>query len=328
MDALEQYLRSESVRPQIGAERLHAMGQQAALRFTKDHVPLSESIPALAKEAGLNDEQTRRVIEFANNTTFAMMFKSGFTHNITFPLGDPAQILQKREAPVEKTKKASVDTSPERYVPGEDLIDLNEVFGATMRKTASVEERDMNSLLVQWRDKVADVRVLKTDLDSTASAFMLELAGLDVLVKQASGEGHAPYVIGACIAEGAPGTNLGRFLHERYGDLVDLPNGIQKVAEAGAAVIPNPISDTTQKLEELQQQLMATQEAVTQAQQLVDQMIQTMQTPINENPADELFRASAPAPQEPQPAPPQALQQNPQPPQEAAPAGAMQPGVA
>jgi hypothetical protein len=323
LDALEQYLRSESSRPRVDADQLRALGHKAAAQFTEKQVPLGTSIPTLAKEAGLNDEQTRRVIEFANNTVFSTMFKSGFTQNITFPLGDPAQILSKREAPVEKTKHASAAPSHGRYVPGQELVSLESAFEAGLHKTASAGP-DVRALTLKWLDKVAEIRSHKTDLDSTANAFMLCLSNLDVLVKQASTEGHPPYVLGACISRGNPGTNLSHFLQEHYGALVDIPDGIQKVAEAGMDVAPeNPVTDATQQLEVLQQQLMATQEAVTQAQQLVDQMMQTMKAPINENPADQLFQAQAPPQPPPEQAPPQ--QQQMQPGQEGAP---LQPAVA
>jgi hypothetical protein len=309
VDALEQYLRTESCRPQVGAEQLRQIGRKAAVQFVQEQVPLATSIPRLAKEASLNDEQTKRVLEFANNMSFSMMFKSGFEQNITFPLADPAQILQKSEAPVEKTKQASVDTPEDRYVPGQELTSLESAFEAEMHKTAAAEAPDTHALTLKWLDKTAEVRSLRTDHQSTADQFVFTQTELDVLVKQALADGNGPHQIGACMSEARPNPGLTRYLRERYDGLVDIDGGLAKLAEGEEAVLPeNPVTDAVQKLEMLQQQLMATQEAVTEAQQQVDQMIQTMQAPIEENPADKLFQATPPPPEPAPPMPGQPMQ--------------------
>ena len=298
MDALEQYLRTESHRPRVGADQLRAIGRKAAAQFIQDKIPLDTSIPKLAKEASLNDEQTRRVLEFANNMSFSMMFKAGFEQNITFPLGDPKQILQKSEAPVEKTKQASVDTPEGRYVPGQELVSLENVFEAELHKTAAADEPDTHALTLKWLDKTAEVKSLRVDHQAMADQFVFELADLDVLVKQALADENTPHQIGACMMASGTNPGMARFLKERYDGLVDVTGGLAKVAEAGEAVMPNnPVTDAVQKLEILQQQIMATQEAVTEAQQQVEEMLQTMQAPTEENPADQLFQAPPPPPE-------------------------------
>ena len=299
MDAFEQYLSSESKRPSVDADTLRLLGRKAAVEFTERKVPLDQSVAKLSKEAGLNDEQTRRVVEFANNTAFSLLFKAGFNQNVSFPLADASKIL-KSEVPVGQTKHASVEPHKGWYVPGQERASLDSLFGAGLQKVASAEV-DRYALTRQWQDKTAEIRNLRSDAEMLADRFILQLDQLDRLVKEAHSEGHAPYVIGACIAEATPGPQVHRLLARRYDGLADLA-GLSKVAEEQAAVVPNPITDTVAKLQELQQQLAGTQETIQQAQQMVDQMVQTMQTPAEQNPTDQLFQASAPPPQAP-PAP-------------------------
>lgn len=301
MDPFEQYLQSDEHR-RIDADELRTLGRKAAVLFVEKQKPLTDTVRELSKEAGLNAEQTRRVVEFANNTTFSMIFKAGFSQNITFPLADADAACRKVEEPVGQSKHASVRPQGGRYVPGQEGVSLEDAFEAGLHKIASADEPDRPAQLMQWRDKVAEAKELRRTADAVADEFLLKVAELDTILRDAVSEGHPSYVLGACIAAGSPAAGLTNFLSTRYGDLVDMA-GMAKVAEEQSAVVPNPITETVQKLEELQQQLMSTQQLLDQATQLVAQMVQTMQAPSEENPADTLFQATAPPPQATQPAP-------------------------
>lgn len=315
MNAFEQYLRSGDRTTGADAAKLRSLGRRAAAEFTEKQIPLNESIRKFSKEAKLNDEQTKRVLEFANNQAFSTMFKAGFNQNIRFPLADADKILQK-EVPVPKTKQAEAIMHTGRYIPGQEQVSLEDAFEAGLHKEADAEVEDTHANTLKWLDKTAEVKSLKADLEGVADAFMLKLAHLDTTIQHALSEGHPAHVIGACIAGAGPGMKLARFLHERYGDSADVPNGLDKLAQ-DEVLAQNPITDTVQKLEELAQQLAQTQEAVSQAQQLVDHMLQTMQTPIEESPADKLFRASAPPPPEQMQPPAEQMPQGQMPPEQA-----------
>tara|TARA_Y100000310_G_scaffold12637_1_gene13046 strand:- start:3773 stop:4933 length:1161 start_codon:yes stop_codon:yes gene_type:complete len=139
MEDLEKYLLTKEDSG-LSASELRHMGKQAAVRYVQNETPLNDSIAELAKEGGLNLEQIKRVSEYANNDTFATMFKLGFAKNITFPMADATAVSQLIHAPKEKTASANRPSIPTRmkYVPGQEGVDLETIFtGQGIEKTAN-----------------------------------------------------------------------------------------------------------------------------------------------------------------------------------------------
>lgn len=295
---LEQYLSTkEDCTPAVDAETLKLYGHRAAAQFVGGQVPMNDSIVQMAKEAGLNQEQVKRVVEHANNLAFSQMFKAGFSQNITFPMADTSVVLQNLESPMQ-TKQASVSIPRrERYIPGQEGVSLEAAFGASpvsrvMEKVAS-PQTDVAALSRQYLDKTAEVRQLRSDIEVLADRFELEQNRLDLLIKQAHASGNDAETIGACIDSAQPSDLMGRYLADRYGSTVRL-GSITKLAQMGMEVAPNPVTDATTTLQGIQEQLFQLQDMIQQGQQQVDMMLMTMQQPVSQSPTDKLFRPANP----------------------------------
>lgn len=307
---LEQYLSSKTdCGPSVDADTLKLYGHKAAMQFVGEQRPMNDSIVQMAKEASLNQEQVRRVVEHANNVAFSQMFKAGFSQNITFPMADASAILQHLESPMQ-VKQASIEVPRgSRYVPGQERVSLESAFGYSavtraIEKTAA-PKIDRAALTRQYLDKLGHVREMRSDIESLADSFESKVAQLDNLIKQARAEGYDPDVIGSCVSAASPSDLMRRYLGDRYGDLVSM-GSLDKLAQMGMEVMANPITDTVGILQGMQEQLFQLQDSIQAAQDQVSQMLSTMQQPIHEDPAEKLFRPSAPqmAQQPPQPTQP------------------------
>ena len=318
---LEQYLSSKTdCGPSVDADTLKLYGHKAATQFVGEQRPMNESITQMAKEAGLNHEQVRRVVEHANNVAFSQMFKAGFSQNITFPMADASVVLQHLESPM-PVKQASVEIPRgARYVPGQERVSLESAFGynavtRAIEKTAA-PKIDRAALTKQYLDKVGHVRKMKSDIELLADSFELKVGQLDNLIKQARAEGYGGEVIGSCVDAANPSPIVSRYLQDRYGQDIKM-GSLQKLAQDGTeVVVENPITDAVTTLQNMQEQLFQLQDSIAQAQQQVESMLMTMQQPQQENPSSRLFTASQ-APGIPQ-APPVPAQA-PQPQDQAAP---------
>ena len=129
MNDLEKYLTSKEDCGGTSAEELRHMGKTAAIRYVREKTPLNTTISSMAKEAHLNTEQVKRVVEHANNTTFSTLFQAGFsTKNIQFPMADANAILHES---THKEKTASMSTllpTKGRYIPGQERASVNDLF--------------------------------------------------------------------------------------------------------------------------------------------------------------------------------------------------------
>jgi len=293
-------------------------GQKAATQFVGERVPMNDSIVQMAKEANLNHEQVKRVVEHANNLAFSQMFKAGFSQNITFPMADTSVVMQNLEAPMQ-VKQASVEiVRGERYVPGQERTSLEAAFGynavtRAIEKVASPKV-DRPVMVRQYLDKVGQVRQAQSDMEILADSFELKLVELDRLVKTAAAEGFSAEVIGSCVDSAKPSELMRGFLSERYGARVHM-DSITKLAQMGMEVAPNPITDTVGILQGMQEQLFQLRDSVEAAMASVAQMLSVMQQPMQPNPTAELFSTKqAPMPAQPAPMPVAPDQQMPAPP--------------
>lgn len=305
---LEQYLLSKSAcgascscgcDNKVDSDTLRLYGHKAAAQFVGGKVPMNDSIAQMAKEAKLNHEQVKRVVEHANNLAFSQMFKAGFSQNITFPMADTSVVMQNLEAPVQ-TKQASLDiVRGSKYVPGQERVSLEAAFGynavtRAIEKTAAPTV-DRNELVRQYIDKVSSIKNAQAELEILADSFELKTRDLDRLIKQAQTEGFGPDVIGACIDSANPSTIIQNYLADRYGGSVSV-GSLDKIAQMGMQMMRNPITDTVATLQGLQEQLFQLKDMVEAAQMQVGQMLAIMQQPTQVNPTAQLFSARAPAP--------------------------------
>lgn len=171
MNEFENLIRTGS-KPKVDAERLRVMGKQAAARFISDNVELNDSIAEMSKEASLNEEQVKRVVEYANNYTFNARFNSGYDTNVEFPVADASTII----TPVIKQASVTLSSlSPQiRYVPGQEYTSVLDAFASETdhetEKTASTEwtaqdSRDFAAAMDELRHELSDYAIIKSEFE-------------------------------------------------------------------------------------------------------------------------------------------------------------------
>lgn len=94
MDDTFQLTRSDTY-AKLSPSDLETMGKQASSAFLCGGVPLNHSIIKLAKEhPSISPHQVRRVVEYANQETFAQLFeKQAGDKNVEFDVADPGSVL-------------------------------------------------------------------------------------------------------------------------------------------------------------------------------------------------------------------------------------------
>lgn len=79
----------------ISAELLETLGKQAAARYLQEGANLNETITDLiSKNAGINNEHTKRISEFANNQVFQEIHSKSDDKNVHFDIADPGVIIR------------------------------------------------------------------------------------------------------------------------------------------------------------------------------------------------------------------------------------------
>ena len=257
----EQYLSSKED-TSVSPETLKQLGGKAAAQYIQKERPLNESISEMAKESSLNMEQIKRVSEYANNATFAHLFKGSYDKNITFPMADAAAIMQLKDTPQEKT--ASRQVLPKgRYIPGQEYVSIDDVFGAEeIEKVAGVSESERGVLAKKFLDMKIQRDGLSSDVDILADQFAVKLSSLKQLCKEAQAEGYSSSTIGAAIEACNPSEGLREVIEIDFEDLVEF-GYTEKLAMHGMALMPgNPISGLTQDLESVSGKLVGAQQAM------------------------------------------------------------------
>ena len=257
----EQYLSSKDDTA-VSPETLKQLGGKAAAQYIQQEKPLNESIAEMAKESSLNLEQVRRVSEYANNATFAHLFKGSYDKNITFPMADAAAIMQTKDQSQEKT--ASKKILPKtKYIPGQEYVSLDDAFGAEeIEKVAGITETERGVLAKRFLDLKLARDGFSSDVDSLADSFAVKLSSLKDFCKQASAEGYSASTIGAAIEAANPSNGLREVIEIDFEDLVEFGHS-EKLAMNGMALMPgNPISGLTQDLEGISGKLVGAQQAM------------------------------------------------------------------
>lgn len=277
MDAFEKFLMDDQG-TSASPMKLREYGKQASLSFLKDGTPINDSVEVFVKEAGLNAEQTKRVVEFANNDTFAASFRKGFDTNITFPLGDAASILAKNSPDITPDLTSSLPlTKTAAYIPGQEQVDLAEVFGVSMEKVADAAE-DIAQLTKDWLDRKHETDELARELELLDDEFVLKTAELNFFVKAAAAEDHTPEIIGAVIESvdmKTPG--LRSVIGDRLGEQVVFGK-LEKLAQLGWEAMPgNQATGLVQDLDQIAQKMLMANAAMERARQGMTELLGILQ---------------------------------------------------
>lgn len=191
---------------QISPELLEMLGHKASSMFSEGGVSLNDGIKKLAAEnPGLNDEHIRRIVEFANTTTFQHLFEKEADKNIHFPVADPGVIIRDLKdggSPAHDGKSIGGSKSDYLSAPpkGGDTGDaqLSEMFGGKpdvggLNKLASAEPESIHSGHANPIDDIYDTHVaMRSTRDELGiqndSTFILFKEAQEDFYKVAKGE--------------------------------------------------------------------------------------------------------------------------------------------
>ena len=243
-------------------ETLRQLGSRAAVRFVQEKAPLNHSIASMAKEAGLNIEQVRRVAEYANNATFAHLFKNGYEKNITFPMADASAIMQEKDSTVTKTASTKPYIPESKYIPGQEYVSIDDAFGASedLEKVAGISDTERHVKALEFLDLKRESDRLDSEIKLAADEFAIKLHGLKDLCKEAANSGYTPSTIGAAIESANPSDGLLSVIKTDFEDSVSFGH-MDKLAFGGMAVMPgNPVTGLTQDLEGVSGKLVTAQQ--------------------------------------------------------------------
>lgn len=289
MNDLEKYiLTKESA--SLDRAQLLAMGKRAMTRYVEEDKSLNDAITEMAKEASLNEEQVKRVVEYANNATFAALFKNNYDKNITFPMADSNTVLGGVRETKEKISEAFMTSKTGAYIPGEEYVDLDEAFKTSedFQKTAEADLTSEHSR--EYLDLSQTLYELNHDRTVLAAELMEKLGSLRALCKEASSEGYASSTVGAVILDASPSPGLTEVIGEFVGsEYVDFTSK-EKLGMMGYSIEPgNPMSGLTQDLEAVSNKLITSQQAITRTQMAMTELLGVLKGPEIGSPAARLF---------------------------------------
>ena len=204
MDSLTSYLMSEH-KPSVSKEQLLIHAKQAANAYIDCGTPLNDSIKAMSKEAGLNEEQTLRVIQMANTFTSRSLRTrtQGVRGNIDFDLAQPSSVLGKQhvgfmaDSAMEKVASSDIvklESSAPAHIRG---LALESVFGYSEGYAPEGFEKSAHDVTVEYIEAVDSARELGSAWDAQVSGFELSAFNCQKEMLQAFEDGEEPGEIAA-----------------------------------------------------------------------------------------------------------------------------------
>ena len=289
---------------------LRDIASRATAAYLASGTPLNESLRTLVKEAGLNIEQIRRVVEHANVDTNLALFKRGFEKNVTFPVADTAAV-----ADMSSVKTASVRSgyrAAPKYIPGSEGVRFDDFFGTPSKeKVAGVSANAAAHKLSILRREARDQ---DSYLSGLGVEFGVKLAEIRGEVTKAMAEGDTPLTVGAAMEMAlATSPGLHDVLAEAFGRDVEF-GGHLKLAAAGVMMMPNnPVTGLTQDLDQIAAKMMSASGALDRTRMAMGELVQILQGQMPMQPTSELFQAGGAPPGAPPPGamPPGAQMQGP-----------------
>jgi hypothetical protein len=186
MDDFELFIAGDT-KQIVDPDQLKLLAKRAAAEYVKEETPLNDSIKELAKEASLNAEQTKRVIEMANTETFVRLFSGNYDKNIDFDVADPEAILS-HEKTASHTPRPAYRISS-KYVPGQEYVDLDEVFASDSESEKTGEDEWTSKKTHEYLDLRAKVKHATADLHAQANVCELSLVALRTSLERTVNEG-------------------------------------------------------------------------------------------------------------------------------------------
>lgn len=302
MSQLLEFLQSSSKGPD--SFRLQQMGRTAATAFAEQNVELNHTIRGLAKEAGLNSEQIKRVAESANNEAFLHKFRQPFDQNISFVLADSNSIARDIHAQVLDTldhvKTAGTNYSSRkvttRYIPGSEAYSLEKMFGGRCLEKVASHAPGPAELMAAYISAKDTHDCAYQVMQAGEERILAKFAMLSRVVEQESRCGEPNWAIGAAVAQANPSKELYDLVQQVLGHAME-PCSLQKVAQMGQELQPdNAITGLVQDLEQIMQKLTAAEDTVQRTAAQIQELLTVLNGQPEPNPANELFQEQAQQP--------------------------------
>tara|TARA_B100000886_G_scaffold287964_1_gene212758 strand:- start:977 stop:1939 length:963 start_codon:yes stop_codon:yes gene_type:complete len=303
MNDLESYILSKEAN-RVDREQLLAMGKRAASKYIDEDVSLNDAITEMAKEASLTDEQVKRVVEYANNATFNVLFKNTYDKNITFPMADSNSVLGGVRATKEKVAEVRMPTKSSKYIPGQEYVTLEGAFETSDDFEKNAEVLDVHAKTKEYLDLKQELSNLNSEKTVLSSALIDGLHSMKDMCKEAAADGYSPETVGAVIMHANPSNGLAQVIQEHVG--VGLANlgSKDKLAMMGYSVQPaNPMTGLTQDLESVSNKLISSQQAITRTQMAMTELLSVLRGSEIGGPTARLFNPPGGTPMMPAPAP-------------------------
>lgn len=178
----------------ISPESLELMGKQAANLYLGEGVALNEAVVKIASEhADINQEQLKRVCEFANTAVYLAKHDQAKTAGAEssypqFQLADPARVIQDMTDGARPTVVTPTDVEYGKH-PNRSLGIDPATANAILAGLFGVEEAEKNSSLDYTKDTaLGEIMDAKHNLQDLRSSLQSSAQQLDSMHKQASDE--------------------------------------------------------------------------------------------------------------------------------------------
>ncbi len=179
------------------ADDFEQFGKVAAKKYVEDNTDLNETIVKIAEHYGLNQEQTRRVIEHANVETYLKMNKTMDDKYIEF---DPADVEKIATAlDFEQLKQAAIDSNYMEAVTNDDFRAFSKIAES---KEAQLSEDQIDRAFYKLAHIRTRIQKRKEEVDAE---FTEESEHLYELVKQSVLGGNDFALVKHAMLTAAPG---------------------------------------------------------------------------------------------------------------------------
>lgn len=185
-DELSNYLMSGKRHASMSPEALELMGKQAANMFLNDGLALNESITKLAAaHEDINQEQIKRVVEFANTAVYLARHDQNKTAGAEasypqFPLADASRIIQDLSNGARSTVVTPVDLEYSRHPNKKEKVAsakadlmLSEMFGHSESEKRASLDYSSDTAISSIMDTKSSLTSLKETLESTAGQMQM-----------------------------------------------------------------------------------------------------------------------------------------------------------
>jgi len=231
----------------VDPDDLRKLAKEASARHLGGAVPLTEAVVQVVQEHNeLGPEHVRRIVEFANNATFQMMFEKGAEDhrvvNFTGGPADPGDVLKELDMGATHTPVAMSDRRDTitPYVPGEDSA--GDPFEPV--KTAS-EYPAANPMGDFWdtRDKLRGAKDhFEAELVGARQEYDYVVSDLVKEAKQAAMSGYSTVDMARALSEYSPHPDFATLALNHIQanlDVADLNRYSDEVTKTAGAVNPN-----------------------------------------------------------------------------------------